>query len=244
MRILISIIISLFLFLYCAEAARVDIKGICGDTVLIGDQILEVGDSYKGTEVIAIKENSVTFKDKDGKAFTQEFKISFWDELVEKIRRYFSKAKKEAEKKSKAKAEKKSEKDKDSLAQGVAKYIKSNDAANLSITQRESLAEDYLSEFQREADTFFAKAPSGKVSQEKVMEVTDQYNKILQRYNSRFNSLHLPCPRSKKAESVPNLSGYISWSESYQEKTRGVMEEYGEKIERFWRTNEAIIEVR
>lgn len=88
-KIFITIILLLF-FPCIGNAKKIEIKGICGDIVIIGEKTLKVGDIYEGMEIIAIDENSVTFKEKNGGIFTQEFKVTSWDLKTAKFKKTFS----------------------------------------------------------------------------------------------------------------------------------------------------------
>ena len=85
-----------------------------------------------------------------------------------------------------------------------------------------------MRELKQEGDTFLANL---RKSPDATDEVKD-FNKILQKYTKRINSLRLPCPTSSDAQNDPKLRSYLSWAKNFEAKDKKVMTAFQQELNR------------
>ncbi|MBN2119559.1 MAG: hypothetical protein JW734_00710 [Candidatus Omnitrophica bacterium] len=209
------IFVSLLLFSFCLGAEDINISGICDDKVIIGDRTFEVGDNYQGLEITKITEDSVTFKDSEGKEFIKSLEYSYWDKFTERTRYFFNKISRDTK----------------SFIGSIGKKaeIKKVNVSNLSIEEKMRLADNYLEEYRKEADVFLDKLESENNSPQQLADKIDGYNKIIQDYVDKHNALKLPCPMSSKTRNNPAYSGYVYWSEGFRSSEQRIMDNFDQR---------------
>lgn len=198
-------------------AEQIKISGVSENEVLIEGKKFKVGDFYEETEIITVGDGYVIFKDKQGKAFTQEVQVSFLDKVKKKIKTLF----------------KKENKDEEGFLEGVAKKINFNTIPkkDLPLDEKINLAEGGLIEFRHETNTFFSNMQvDKKLTPRELTKKVDDYNKIMDKYTSGFNALGLPCPRAGNTKSDLSLEEYRLWADDFQRREKTVMEGCNQKI--------------
>lgn len=223
-KITALLIISVLLPIHYTNAAKVNLTGISEDRVIVDGHILEVGDRYKGVEVVAIEKRSVTFKDSDGKVFSQDLKPSFWERLVGKFKKFSNKNNTKQSTLEK----------KQGFFENLAKKTKPKTirADNLSIGEKQQLADEYLEQFRQESNSLLSTMEGKSSSSQEVAKGMSAFNKVMKDHDNKFNNLRLPC-------SAAGAAGSTYWSESYQAKHKSIIDGINQRLERIAKSSSA-----
>ncbi|MFC1682817.1 hypothetical protein ACFL0G_01235 [Candidatus Zixiibacteriota bacterium] len=108
--------------------------------------------------------------------------------------------------------------------------LQNKSVSNLPLEEKMSLAENYLQELQRDGEAFFDNLRELKASSKDFSGEISNFDKVLSKHSSRINSLHLPCPTTSETRNDPELSGYLSWAESFETQNKKIMEHFQQEL--------------
>ena len=231
MKILKFAFIILLLSACPADGASIKLEGISGDIVLINGEVLKVGDSIEGVKITGINDSKVTFEDDDGKIFTKELKITFWDQTVQSIKVFFDKQRRRAKQTAKQSSSKDEE---DGFFQGFMKNFESDERStkDLSISEKMKFADADLKAFKEDADTLISKLEKGNPSTRDIQKVMKKFNSLFKKDTKKFNDLKFPCPFSVAGD--PNFSLYISWSKGFKTRRQKVSDDLNQRLQKIF----------
>lgn len=222
MKILKLILIIVLLSAYPADAADIKLEGISDDVALINGEVLTVGDSIEGLKIIGIGDNKVTLERPDGKVFTKELKVNFWDQTVQSVKMFFdkkSRGAKQAAKKSPPKGD-----GGGFLEDLMGKFNPEKRVTkNLSLSEKMKFAESDLKEFEDDAAALISGLEKGNPSAKDIRREIKKFSSLVDKDTKKLNDLKLPCPLSGKVAGDPKCSSYVSWAKRFEDrKNKGI----------------------
>lgn len=104
--------------------------------------------------------------------------------------------------------------------------LKNTSVSKLPLEDKMNWAESYLQDLKKEGNAFFA-------TMQKSINVANEvkeFNKILEKYTDRMNSLHLPCPTSNQTRNDTRLRSYLSWAKDFEARNKKLMATFQQQL--------------